>query len=556
MAVGIIAAQSIGEPGTQLTMRTFHTGGVAARAVVDKDVRNTQAGVVKFHDMNPVVVPDPLDPGTKMSIALRRNGEVALVDPKGRELERYRVPYGAQIMVKDGQAVPARTQLVSWDAHMTPILAEKGGIVQFQDIEEGVTARLEQETKVGAKLVIIEHKGGKRPQINIIDKDGKILDYHYLGAKTRIEVEEGQEVVAGQMLGRRPREASGTQDITNGLPRVTELFEARKPKEPAIMAEISGKVEIRADKRRGKMTIVVKSDSGMEKEHYVPQDKHLLVHTGDFVNAGDPLCEGPLVPHDILRIRGEEALQQYLLSEVQAVYRQQNVGINDKHIEIIISQMLRKVRVDSPGDSKFLPGEVVDRFRFRHENDALTRGVKVKEAGDTEFVVNQFLTREQFSEANRKAEEEGKAPAKGRKPRPATAKTLLLGVTKASLQSDSFIAAASFQETTRVLTEAALAGAQDFLVGLKENVILGHLVPAGTGFKPYLEMRVRRNVLEELPPIVETAKPGQTTAAEAEAVLFGRRPAETTLQQAGIVGAEDAEEAEGGEGSDGEDAGE
>ena len=564
MAVGIISAQSIGEPGTQLTMRTFHTGGVAARSVVDNDIRNTQAGTVKFHDVNPVVVPDPLDPSAKITIALRRNGEITVLDAKGRELEHYRVPYGAQVMVKEGQQVTPRTQLVTWDAHMTPILAEKGGIVQFQDIEEGVTARLEQEAKAGGKLAIIEHKGGRRPQINILDKDGKILDYHYLGAKTRIEVAEGQEVVAGQMLGRRPREASGTQDITGGLPRVTELFEARKPKEPAIMAEISGKVEIRADKRRGKMTIVIKSDSGMEKEHFVPQDKHLLVHTGDFVNAGDPLCEGPLVPHDILRIRGEEKLHEYLLAEVQGVYRQQNVGINDKHIEIIASQMLRKVRVDSPGDSKFLPGEVVDRFRFRQENDILTKGVKIKEPGDTGLEVNQFLTREQYSEANRKAEEEGKAPAKGRKPRPATAKTLLLGVTKASLQSDSFIAAASFQETTRVLTEAALAGAQDFLVGLKENVILGHLVPAGTGFKPYLDMKVKRNVLEELPE-AEEAEAGVSQATAFDA-LFGRPvPADedesemdeagAAVDTAGPADTSDAADDDDGAGADGADDG-
>jgi DNA-directed RNA polymerase subunit beta' len=289
----------------------------------------------------------------------------------------------------------------------------------------------------------------------------------------------------------------------------------------------------------------------MEKEHYVPQDKHLLVHTGDFVNAGDPLCEGPLVPHDILRIRGEEALQQYLLAEVQGVYRQQNVGINDKHIEIIVSQMLRKVRVDSPGDTKFLPGEVVDRFRFRQENDTVTRGVKIKDAGETDFVVNQFLTREQYSEANRKAEEEGKTPAKGRKPRPATAKTLLLGVTKASLQSDSFIAAASFQETTRVLTEAALAGAQDFLVGLKENVILGHLVPAGTGFKPYLDMKVKRNVLEELPEI-EAAEPGKVTAAQAMEALFGR----SAVEQVEVDEMQPAESTDTGDGADGDEGAE
>jgi len=521
MAVGIVAAQSIGEPGTQLTMRTFHTGGVAARAVVESDIRNNHAGFVKYFDLNPVEAPDPADPSRKAKVALRRNGEIAILDAKGRELERYKVPYGAQILVEDGQEVGPRTKLVSWDPHMTPILAEKGGIVQFQDIEEGVTVRLEQE-KVGGKYVVIEHKGGKRPQINIVDADGKILDYHYLGAKTRIEVEEGQEVVPGQLLARRPREVKGTQDITGGLPRVTELFEARKPKEPAVMAEISGRVAIRADKRRGKMTIVVKSDSGMEKEHFVPQDKHLLVHTGDYVQAGDPLCEGPLVPHDILRIKGEEALQQYLLSEIQSVYRQQNVSINDKHIEIIIAQMLRKVRVENPGDSSFLPGEVVDKFKFRQENERLEKSVKIRDPGDTEFEVGQIVPREQFNEVNAQVAEQGGQPAKGRKPRPATGKTLLLGITKASLQSDSFIAAASFQETTKVLTEAAISGAVDRLIGLKENVILGHLIPAGTGFKPYLEMKLRYKMPELLPVpaeeeaqvLAEAAEAAQQVAAE------------------------------------------
>jgi len=560
MAVGIIAAQSIGEPGTQLTMRTFHTGGVAARAVVESDVRNSAAGFVKFHDINPVEVPDVEDPSRTVRIALRRNGEIAICDAKGRELERYSVPYGAQVLVEDGQEVAERTQLVVWDAHMTPILAEKGGIVQFQDIEEGVTVRLEQE-RAGAKFVVIEHKGGKRPQINIVDAEGKILDYHYLGAKTRIEVEEGQEVVPGQLLARRPREVTGTQDITGGLPRVTELFEARKPKEPAVMAEISGRVEIRADKRRGKMTIVVKSDSGMEKEHFVPQDKHLLVHTGDYVNAGDPLCEGPLVPHDILRIKGEEALQQYFLTEIQNVYRQQNVSINDKHVEIIIAQMLRRVRVDNPGDSVFLPGEVIDRFRFREENERLAKSVKIREPGDTGLEVGQIISREQLAEINRQVEEEGGQPAKGRKPKPATAKTLLLGITKASLQSDSFIAAASFQETTRVLTEAALSGSVDQLIGLKENVILGHLVPAGTGFKPYHDMKLKYNVPEVLPVPAEEAAPVDAESAFAAAFLAGTQqpaaqPTESaeTAQTAGAA-AESSTPAEpasaSGQGSDG-----
>ena len=349
-------------------------------------------------------------------------------------------------------------------------------------------------------MVVIEHKGEKHPRIIVEDKNGKILDFHYLPAKARIEVEEGQAVTPGEMLARQPRETTGTQDITGGLPRVTELFEARKPRDPAAMAEISGRVELRTDKRRGKMTIIVRSDSGMEREHHVPHDRHLLVHTNDYVEAGDPLTEGPLVPHDILAIRGEEALQQYLLAEVQSVYRQQGVTINDKHIEIIVNQMLRKVKVDNVGDSALLPGDVIDKFRFIEENERLRGALKIIEPGDTSFMKNDVVNQEKVEQENSEVEAKGGEPSKTRKPRPATAKTLLLGITKASLQSESFLSAASFQESTKVFTEASLAGKMDELRGLKENVILGHLIPAGTSFKPYLDMRIKRMVeLPELP---------------------------------------------------------
>ncbi len=497
MAVGIISAQSIGEPGTQLTMRTFHTGGVASHAVVENDIKCAQGGTVVYHDLNAVEVPEAGREGDAPRVrivVLKRNGEIAVHDDKDRELERYKVPYGAELKVRDREKVGPRTQLVVWDSYLTPTLAEKAGFVRFEDIIEGETVRLEQE-RVGAKYVVIEHKGEKHPQIMIEDREGKTLEVHYLPAKARIEVTEGQEIVPGMLLARQPRAIAGTQDITGGLPRVSEIFEARKPKEPAVMAELSGIVEISPESRRSsrnKMTIVVRSEANIEKEHHVPRDKQLLVHAGDYVEAGDPLIEGPLVPHDILRIKGEEALQVYLLNEVQAVYRSQNVNINDKHLEVIIAQMLRKVKVEDPGDSPFLPGEVVDKFRFRAENDRLNKSVKIKEPGDSEFQAGQIVTKEEFDEVVEQIESEGGTPpTKDKKPKAARARTLLLGITKASLQSESFISAASFQETTKVLTEAALAGAVDKLVGLKENVILGHLVPAGTAFKPYLDMKVR-----------------------------------------------------------------
>ncbi len=502
LAVGIIAAQSIGEPGTQLTMRTFHTGGVATGSLIENDIKASSGGIVQHHDINAVEVKDA--EGVKRLVALKRNGEVVVVDLKGRELEKYKVPYGSTILVGDGEKVKPRQQLVVWDPHITPILAEKGGIVRYEDIEEGETARMEEERKGGggeAKLVVIEHKGERHPRITIEAKDGKILDFHYLPAKARIEVKDGDTIEAGHMLARQPRESAGTQDITGGLPRVTEIFEARKPKDPAVLAEISGLVELRSDKRRGKMTINVKNESGMEKEHHVPQDKELQVHAGDYVEAGDPLIRGPIIPHDILRIKGEEALYQYLLTEVQNVYRSQGVKINDKHIEIILNQMLRKVKVEDAGDSKFLPGEVVDKFRFRQGNEQVAHSMKIAEPGGTSFKEGDVVLKPEIKEANEGAEAAGKEPAKTKKPKPARGKTLLLGITKASLQSESFISAASFQETTKVLTEAALAGAIDTLVGLKENVILGHLIPAGTAFNPHLNLRLKH--LAEPPAIPE-----------------------------------------------------
>ena len=509
MAVGIIAAQSIGEPGTQLTMRTFHTGGVATGSAIESEIQATASGTVQYHDLNAVVSPESSmlrgKAAGKSWVALKRQGEISILDSKARELEKYKVPYGSHIIVPDGAKVKPGQRLVWWDPHRIPILAEVGGVVRFQDIKEGETVRVESE-KQAQRLVVIEHKGEMHPRLVIEDKSGKILDFHYLPAKARIEVEEGQTVKPGELLARQPREVSGTQDITGGLPRVTEIFEARKPKEPAAMAEISGRVELRTDKRRGKMTIIVHSESGMEREHHVPHDRHLLVHTGDFVDAGDPLTEGPMVPHDILEIRGEEALQNYLLAEALSVYRGVGETINDKHVEVILAQMLRKVLIEQVGDSRLLPGDVVDKFVFLEENKRLSKSLRIVDPGDTPFIENDIVARDQLEQANMEAEGTGGKGAKSKRPRPATARTLLLGITKASLQSDSFLSAASFQESTKVFTEATLGGKVDQLRGLKVNVILGHLIPAGTSFKPYLEMRVKKEAQELLELAKDTSK--------------------------------------------------
>jgi DNA-directed RNA polymerase subunit beta' len=495
MAVGIIAAQSIGEPGTQLTMRTFHIGGVASGDVEKSDIKATKDGVVKYARLKAVVNSE----GAR--IVLARNGELSLVDEKGREIEKYDVPTGAVVKFDEDSHVKKGDVLCEWDPHSIPILAETGGKIRFEDLIEGETIRSEKEASGHTRYLVMEHKGDLHPQIVVEDpKDGKILDFYYMPEKAYLEVKEGDKVTPGSVLAKTPREAGGTQDITGGLPRVTEIFEARKPKDPSVIAEIDGTVEIMQEKKRGKRSIIVRSESGIEREHLVTQNKHPRVHTGDIVKAGDSLVDGPLVPHDILRISGEEAVQQYLTREIQNVYRSQRVDINDKHIEIIVSQMLRKVKIESPGDTDLLPGSVVDKYDFRTANEKVAQCLKITEKGDSDFEEGSIVPKDVLEQTNAQIEALGGALAKGSKPKKATAATQLLGITKASVQSQSFISAASFQETTKVLTEAALAGRTDHLVGLKENVILGHLIPAGTGFRSIQEseVRIRPEALEAL----------------------------------------------------------
>jgi len=467
-AGGVIAAQSVGEPGTQLTMQTFHIGGVAVSRLEESSVRAKIAGTVKYHNLN--VVKNPQG----QTVALGRRGELILVDDKGREIERYGVPGGAVVPVADGEKVSARKVLATWDPHMVPILSEVAGKVRYEDIIEEVTMRKEMDPNTGfERKVIIEHKGDHHPQIVIEDESGKIQGLYAIPEKAHLEVGEGDKVTPGALLAKTPRKIAGSQDITAGLPRVTELFEARRPRDPAIISEVDGVVEL-GDRKRGKRTIIVKSDSGLEYEHLVPHGKHMLVHRGDRVRAGDRLLDGALILQDILRICGEERLQEYILAEIQAVYRSTGVHIDDKHFELLIRQMLRKVQVDEPGDTEFLPGDLVSKVEFRRANEAATK--------------------------------------KGGKP--ASASPVLLGISRSSLQSESFLAAASFQETTKVLSDAALAGRRDALHGLKENVLMGHVIPAGTGFDFYRKALVARG---EPAPELAAAQSQELEAAQAGA---------------------------------------
>jgi DNA-directed RNA polymerase subunit beta' len=516
MAVGIIAAQSIGEPGTQLTMRTFHIGGTVRRIVDESELKAKKAGMIRFERITAVIN----DKGDR--IALTRNGEITVVGPKDRVLETYVVPNGAVLKVEEGQQVIPGQVVCNWDPHIIPILADTGGRIRFEDIVEGETLRKERDQSTGAeRWVIMEHKGDLHPQIIIEDDRGQSLVFFYMPEKAYLEVREGQKVSAGTLLAKTPREVTGTQDITGGLPRVTEIFEARRPRDPAVMAEVAGVVRL-GDRKRGKRVIWVKptDDEGHEipgaeeREHQVPPGKHLRVHTGDRVREGDALVAGPLVPHDILRISGIEAVQNYLVREVQSVYRSQRVDIDDKHIENVVSQMLRKVKVETMGDTGLLPGSVIDKFGFRAVNERLKDCVKIKDPGDSKFEIDKIVSKEAFEDERARLEIDDKKLPTFVPPTPATCSTQLLGITKAAVQSESFISAASFQETTKVLTEAALAGKVDYLVGLKENVILGHLVPAGTGFHSHQGAEVKLNAQPLADGAAAREEPAETGGAQ------------------------------------------
>jgi DNA-directed RNA polymerase subunit beta' len=444
-AVGIIAAQSIGEPGTQLTMRTFHVGGTASQTFKQPIIRAKNEGIVRFNDLKVV------ESTENNFVVLNKNGTVSVHAKDGRELESYNIVIGSVISIADSGMVKKGETFIQWDPYNVPIITEKAGRIEFRDMIQGVTIRKEVDEATGVMgTVVIEHKEDLHPQIVIVGEKKEVFASYSIPAGAHIEVREAQKVPAGTRLARTPRKIAKTKDITGGLPRVAELFEARRPKDAAEIAKIDGVVDIGGTVRGKRRLIVTDPDTGAEEEHLISLSKHIIVFKGDFVKKGQQLTEGPVVPHEVLDVCGPQELQEHLLNEVQEVYRLQGVEINDKHIEIIVRQMLRKVKITDPGDTNLLWGDQVDRLEFAAENE------RVIEKGG----------------------------------KPADASPVLLGITKASLETDSFISAASFQDTTRVLTEAATLGKVDRLRGFKENVIMGHLIPAGTGFKRNREIEI------------------------------------------------------------------
>ncbi len=491
-AVGVMAAQSIGEPGTQLTLRTFHIGGIAGRIAAQSQVQARFDGKVKYENLRILVGEEEDEEGNIVtkSLAMGQHGRIHIVDKEGRSLVKYTVPAGADILVKDGEEVKKGQILFEWDPYSTVILAETPGIVRFVDIVENITAReeLDEQTLQKQRVIIESRNKNLSPHIRIEDEEGNELGTYILPVKAQIRVQDGQKVRAGAVLARIPRETSRTRDITGGLPRVAELFEARKPKEEAVVSEIDGVVRFGSIKR-GIREIIV--EGTLEKKRYlIPYSKHVLVHNGDYVKAGEMLTSGSIAPQDILKILGPNKVQEYLVNEIQEVYRLQGVRIDDKHIEVIVRQMMQRVRVIDPGDTRFLEGDTVNKHTFKEENEKIRNKVVITDPGDSRFRKRQLVDRMKFEYTNRQLQKNDKKPAEARPAEPATSEPILLGITQAALTTDSFISAASFQETTRVLTDAAVAGKVDRLYGLKENVIVGNLIPAGTGLSKYRRLHV------------------------------------------------------------------
>ena len=481
-AVGIRAAQSIGEPGTQLTLRTFHIGGTATRIIEQSEMTTKRPGTVKFSDNYDFA--DTIDEsGTKVRRCMVRHAKLFIINKEGKENASFNVPYGSNVFVGNGDEIAAKTTLIQWDPYTDIILARETGLVSLKDFIEGETYAVESVEGGKKQMVVVEARDRKlSPHIEIVDdKAGKILaGGTILPVKATLVVTNKQKVARGQTLVKIPKEIGKTRDITGGLPRVAELFEARKPSNPAVMTEINGTVSF-GDTKRGVRKIHVMGVDGEERKYSIPYGKHVIVHDGDYINAGTNLCEGAISPEDILHVLGPAAVRDYLVNEIQEVYRLQGVKINDKHIEVIVGQMMLKVSVKETGDTRFLEEDRIAKRDFFTENDRISKMIIVNEVGDSDLEQDSMIDRAEFLEINKDLKADGKELATYRKPKPATFEPILMGITRASLNTESFISAASFQETTRVLTDASTAGKTDYLQGLKENVAVGRLIPAGTG---------------------------------------------------------------------------
>ncbi|MEN6453261.1 MAG: DNA-directed RNA polymerase subunit beta', partial [Prolixibacteraceae bacterium] len=504
-AVGVIAAQSIGEPGTQLTLRTFHVGGIAGNISSQSMVESRYDGIAEIEELRTVESID--EAGKKILIVVGRLAELRIIDKNTRiPLSTHSIPYGSKLYIDNGEEVSKGQKICEWDPYNGVIITEYNGTASFDSLIDGVTFREESDEQTGFKeKVIIETRDKtKNPSLRILDEAGLVIRSYNLPVGGHISVDEGELVKAGQVLVKIPRASGKAGDITGGLPRVTELFEARNPSNPAVVAEIDGEISLGKIKR-GNREIIVTSRSGDVKKYLVPLSKQILVQENDYIKAGIPLSDGAITPSDILSIKGPTAVQEYILNEVQDVYRMQGVKINDKHFEVIIRQMMRKVEIDDPGDTRFLEKQVVDKNEFLHENDWIYSKKVVVEPGDSDLRAGMIITSRRLRDENSSLRRRDKKLVEAREAIPATSSQILQGITRAALQTRSWLSAASFQETTKVLNEAAIQGKVDYLDGLKENVICGHLIPAGTGLKEYKNLVVgSREEYDRLVDVKET----------------------------------------------------
>ncbi|MCW8850878.1 MAG: DNA-directed RNA polymerase subunit beta', partial [Melioribacteraceae bacterium] len=482
-AVGIVAAQSIGEPGTQLTLRTFHLGGTSSRIASQSQVESSVDGKVQFDRIGYVEKDDFR--GT-VKVVTGRRGSIGIYDDDNRQIKKYDIPYGSELLVDDGEVITRKRPLYNHDPYNAVILTDQPGRIEFIDFVDNLTIQQVADEQTGhVQKVVMESKDKNlTPSIRVIDENGNEKTFN-LPTNAYLSCEEGEKVGAGTILAKISKSTSKSRDITGGLPRVTELFEARSPHDPAVVSEIEGIVKF-GNRKKGSREIIVESIDGVSQHVYnVSYGKHILVQEGDEIPAGEKITDGPIDPHDILKIKGTNAVQEYLVNEIQDVYRLQGVKINDKHIEVIVKQMLQKLRVVSSGDTSFIEEDLINRIKFIEENDSVKTKVAVEDPGGSELMIGDLLTKAEVREINAELTRKDLEKIKVKDAEPATFGNVLLGITQAALSTESFLSAASFQETTKVLTNASIAAKVDTLLGLKENVIMGHIIPAGTGLKRY-----------------------------------------------------------------------